>query len=131
MDYSKVMKSAAAEGLRVEDLVKQYFEAAEQVQRARRPRRQPRVACVFRDVRVRVPADGAAVPADRAGHGEGHPGVRRQRREGFDRGADQLPVGEDAAPPPGQGGDHGAGYRRRGTLLGSVHTGGGCRVTSF
>lgn len=46
MDYSKVMKSAAVEGLRVEDLVKQYFEAAEQVLRARRPRRQPRVACV-------------------------------------------------------------------------------------
>lgn len=31
MDYSKAMKSAAAEGLRVEDLVKQHFEAAEQV----------------------------------------------------------------------------------------------------
>lgn len=31
MDYSRVMKSAAVEGLRVEDLVKQYFEAAEQV----------------------------------------------------------------------------------------------------
>lgn len=38
MDYSKVMKSAAAEGLRVEDLVKQYFEAAEQVQDARHTR---------------------------------------------------------------------------------------------
>lgn len=31
VDYSKVMKSAAVEGLRVEDLVKQYFEAAEKV----------------------------------------------------------------------------------------------------
>uniref|UniRef100_H3CQQ5 Double-strand break repair protein n=1 Tax=Tetraodon nigroviridis TaxID=99883 RepID=H3CQQ5_TETNG len=30
VDYSRVMKSAAVEGLRVEDLVKQYFEAAEQ-----------------------------------------------------------------------------------------------------
>eukprot|EP00066_Takifugu_rubripes_P004857 XP_003968494.2 PREDICTED: double-strand break repair protein MRE11A [Takifugu rubripes] len=29
VDYNKVMKSAAVEGLRVEDLVKQYFEAAE------------------------------------------------------------------------------------------------------
>lgn len=36
VDYSKVMRSAAVEGLRVEDLVKQYFEAAEQVQ-ARTP----------------------------------------------------------------------------------------------
>lgn len=44
VDYSKVMKSAAVEGLRVEDLVKQYFEAAEKVQHARRPRRQPHVA---------------------------------------------------------------------------------------
>lgn len=33
VDYSKVVKSAAVEGLRVEDLVKQYFEAAEQVER--------------------------------------------------------------------------------------------------
>lgn len=32
VDYSRVMRSVAAvEGLRVEDLVKQYFEAAEQV----------------------------------------------------------------------------------------------------
>ncbi|XP_029964325.1 double-strand break repair protein MRE11 [Salarias fasciatus] len=30
VDYSKLVKTAAAEGLRVEDLVKQYFEAAEQ-----------------------------------------------------------------------------------------------------
>lgn len=30
VDYSKLVKSTAAEGLRVEDLVKQYFEAAEQ-----------------------------------------------------------------------------------------------------
>lgn len=47
VDYNKVMKSAAVEGLRVEDLVKQYFEAAEKVQHARRLRRQPRVACVL------------------------------------------------------------------------------------
>lgn len=32
VDYSKLLKTTAAEGLRVEDLVKQYFEAAEQVQ---------------------------------------------------------------------------------------------------
>lgn len=31
IDYSKLLKTTAAEGLRVEDLVKQYFEAAEQV----------------------------------------------------------------------------------------------------
>lgn len=31
VDYSKLVKPAAVEGLRVEDLVKQYFEAAEQV----------------------------------------------------------------------------------------------------
>nr|XP_046245088.1 double-strand break repair protein MRE11 [Scatophagus argus] len=30
VDYSKIIKTTAAEGLRVEDLVKQYFEAAEQ-----------------------------------------------------------------------------------------------------
>uniref|UniRef100_A0A3Q1JRA5 Double-strand break repair protein n=1 Tax=Anabas testudineus TaxID=64144 RepID=A0A3Q1JRA5_ANATE len=30
IDYSKLLKTTAAEGLRVEDLVKQYFEAAEQ-----------------------------------------------------------------------------------------------------
>lgn len=47
VDYNKVMKSAAVEGLRVEDLVKQYFEAAEKVQHAHRLRCQPRVACVL------------------------------------------------------------------------------------
>lgn len=31
VDYSKLIKPTAVEGLRVEDLVKQYFEAAEQV----------------------------------------------------------------------------------------------------
>lgn len=31
MDYGKLLKSTAVEGLRVEDLVKQYFEATEQV----------------------------------------------------------------------------------------------------
>lgn len=31
IDYSKLLKTKAMEGLRVEDLVKQYFEAAEQV----------------------------------------------------------------------------------------------------
>lgn len=31
VDYSKLLKTTAVEGLRVEDLVKQYFEAAEQV----------------------------------------------------------------------------------------------------
>lgn len=31
VDYSKLVKTVAVEGLRVEDLVKQYFEAAEQV----------------------------------------------------------------------------------------------------
>ena len=31
VDYGKLLKTAAIEGLRVEDLVKQYFEAAEQV----------------------------------------------------------------------------------------------------
>lgn len=77
MDYSKVMKSAAMEGLRVEDLVKQYFEAAEQVQHARHTRVN-HVLPVF-SVYGRVPTDGATVPANRAGHGEGHPGVRRQR----------------------------------------------------
>lgn len=66
---------------------------------------------------IRVPADGAAVSSHRAGHGEGPPGVRRQRWEGCDWGADHLPVGENAAPPPGQRGDHGAGYRCRGILL--------------
>lgn len=30
-DYGKLIKPTAVEGLRVEDLVKQYFEAAEQV----------------------------------------------------------------------------------------------------
>lgn len=38
VDYSRVMRSVAAvEGLRVEDLVKQYFEAAEQVRPAPPP----------------------------------------------------------------------------------------------
>lgn len=32
VDYSRVLKTTAVEGLRVEDLVKQYFEATEQVQ---------------------------------------------------------------------------------------------------
>lgn len=31
MDYGKLLKTTAIEGLRVEDLVKQYFEATEQV----------------------------------------------------------------------------------------------------
>lgn len=31
VDYSRLLKTTAVEGLRVEDLVKQYFEAAEQV----------------------------------------------------------------------------------------------------
>lgn len=31
VDYSKVMRTTAVEGLRVEDLVKKYFEAAEKV----------------------------------------------------------------------------------------------------
>lgn len=31
VDYGKLLKTTAVEGLRVEDLVKQYFEAAEQV----------------------------------------------------------------------------------------------------
>lgn len=47
MDYSKVMKSAAVEGLRVEDLVKQYFEAAEQVQARTPPLRSTSVLRVF------------------------------------------------------------------------------------
>lgn len=33
IDYSKLVKNTAAEGLRVEDLVKKYFEAAEKVLR--------------------------------------------------------------------------------------------------
>lgn len=38
MDYSRVMRGVAAvEGLRVEDLVKQYFETAEQVRPAPPP----------------------------------------------------------------------------------------------
>lgn len=119
MDYSRVMRGVAAvEGLRVEDLVKQYFETAEQV----RPAPPPPPPQVHRappglSLRGRVPTDGAAVPADRAGHGQGHPGVRGQGREGRHRGADHLPVGENAAPPPGQRSHHRAGYRHRGTLL--------------
>lgn len=31
VDYGKLVKTTAVEGLRVEDLVKQYFQAAEQV----------------------------------------------------------------------------------------------------
>lgn len=31
IDYGKLVKPSVVEGLRVEDLVKQYFEAAEQV----------------------------------------------------------------------------------------------------
>lgn len=31
VDYGKLMKNTVTEGLRVEDLVKKYFEAAEQV----------------------------------------------------------------------------------------------------
>lgn len=62
MDYSKVMKSTAVEGLRVEDLVKQYFEAAEQVQHARHTQ----VDHVLRGFSAygHVPTDGAAVPAN-------------------------------------------------------------------
>jgi len=34
IDYSQLVRTTAVEGLRVEDLVKQYFAAAEQVRRA-------------------------------------------------------------------------------------------------
>lgn len=109
VDYNKLVKHTAVEGLRVEDLVKKYFEAAEKVLRV--PTCTPHMHTRPNACDKRASADGAALPADRAGNGRRHPGVRRQGRERRHRAADQPPAGEDAAPPPGSRSGHGAGHR--------------------
>ncbi len=134
VDYSRLLKTTAVEGLRVEDLVKKYFEAAEQVLYTHgftftclQDVTTLLFTCrfyraVFWKVCVHTFADSAAVPPDRAGNGEGHSGVRRQRWERRHWGADHLPVREDTAPPPGQRSNHRAGYWHRGNRVGLAWT---------
>ena len=89
VDYGKLLKPTAVEGLRVEDLVKQYFEATEQVLHTHTityTHFQGVITFIFvfcfyflKCVCVLIFTDGAAVPSDGARHGEGHSGVCRQR----------------------------------------------------
>lgn len=120
VDYGKLLKSTAVEGLRVEDLVKQYFEATEQVLFTRTHINSCNLPgkhsayFLLSFVCMHIFTDSSAVPSNRAGHGESHSGVCRQRWERCHWGTNHLPVREDTAPPPGQRSNHRAGYRHRG-----------------